>query len=231
MIDSLGFRLMPSLGGAVLITLAVFLFMQSLIERGQQEEVSLPIYNNIEILRPEPERDEPEEQPDAAEEPTEQPVMDSLQVAPPTPQPTQTLEIPALDMALGDLDIQTVGDSWSAPLGAGAVNIAGGGQDAQGFVEVVPFNTRRANVPEVAWQNKISGWVLVAFTVTSRGRTKDVRVLDARPRGVFEEKVIAAVQDWQYTIKFSGKTAANVVLTQKVNVLWKDYPHNLPNVD
>ena len=224
-------RLLPSLAGALLITLCVFLFMQSLIERGQREDVTFAVYENVQILRQPPKEQEPEESEDAPEQPTEEPAMDSLQVAPPTPQVAQTLEIPALDLAMGDLNIQAVGDSWSAPLGVGAVNLPGGGKDARGFVEVVPFNTRRPNVPEVAWQNKINGWVLVAFTVTPQGMTRDVRVLDARPRGVFEEKVVAAVQDWQYSLSFSGKPGGNVVLTQRVEVKWRNYPQNAPNVD
>ena len=101
----------------------------------------------------------------------------------------------------------------------------------RGFVEVVPFNTRRPNVPDAAWQNKVDGWVLVAFSVTPEGRTKDIRVLDAKPRGVFEEKVIAAVEDWTYRVSFYGQVSGQLVLTQKVEVQWKDYPQNMPNVD
>jgi periplasmic protein TonB len=157
--------------------------------------------------------------------------MDTLQVAAPTPEPSQTLEMPALDLAMGDLQVQAVGDSWKAPLGAEGIGIGGGGQDARGFIEVVPFNTRKPNVPDVAWQNRISGWVLVAFNVTPQGRTKNIRVLDARPRGVFEEKVISAVEDWQYTLSFKGKVSGDVVLTQRVEVKWQDYANNLPNVD
>lgn len=225
------FRFFPALAGALLITLAVFLFMQSLIASGQREDVKLAVYEHVEILRQKPDEQEPEDSEDAPEEPSQEPIMDSLEVSPPTPEPAKTLEIPALDLAMGDLQIQAVGDSWSAPLGAGAVNMGGGGKDARGFVEVVPFNTRKPNVPEVAWQNKISGWVLVAFSVSPRGKTRDVRVLDARPRGVFEEKVISAVEDWQYQVNFSGKNTGNIVLTQRVEVKWQDYPNNLPNVD
>lgn len=228
-------RFAPALFGAVLITLAVFLFMQSLIERGRQENVTLAVYEHVEILRQKPEDKKEQEKDDAPQENREEPAMDSmmdtLQVAAPTPEPAQTLEMPALDLALGDLQVQAVGDSWKAPLGAGGIDIGGGGQDARGFIEVVPYNTRKPNVPDVAWQNKISGWVLVAFNVTPQGRTKNVRVLDARPRGVFEEKVISAVEDWQYTLSFRGKFSGDVVLTQRVEVKWQDYPDNLPNVD
>ena len=139
--------------------------------------------------------------------------------------------MPALDLAVGDLQVQALGDSWKAPLGAGGIGIGDGGQDARGFIEVIPYNTRKPNVPEAAWKNRISGWVLVAFNVTPQGRTKNIRVLDARPRGVFEEKVISAVEDWEYTLSFKGKFSGDVVLTQRVEVKWQDFPNNLPNVD
>jgi TonB family protein len=224
-------RLLPAFIFALGFTLAIFLFMQGLIHRSEEGSITLPVYHRVEILRQQPEPETPKEQTQRDEAPVAEPLMDALELAPPAPQPTNELEMPALDLGLSDIAVRPVGSSFSAPLGAAGVNIPGGGQDAQGFVEVVPYNTRRPNVPEVAWQNKISGWVLVAFTVTPRGETRTVRVLDANPRGVFEEKVVAAVQDWQYSVRFSRQTDANVVLTQRVEVRWQDYPNNLPNVD
>ena len=224
-------RLLPAFAGALVLTLGIFIFMQGLIEDSRDNEVRVPVYERVEILRQEPDPEKPEESVEREKTAPQEPLMDALQLAPPSPQPVPQLEMPALDLGVADIEIQPVGSSFSAPLGAGGVNIPGGGQDAQGFVEVVPYNTRRPNVPEVAWQNKISGWVLVAFTVTPRGDTQDVRVLDANPRGVFEEKVISAVDDWQYSVSFSRKSVANVVLTQRVEVRWQDYPNNLPNVD
>ena len=224
-------RFAPALAGSLVITLAIFLFMESLIERGQREDVSLPVFENIEIIRPEPLEEDPVEAEDQSEKIPDEPILESLELALPAPNITPTLEMPVLDLAVGDIDIPATGDSWSAPLTGGVVSLGNNGQDAAGFVEVVPYNTRRPNVPEIAWKNKISGWVLVAFTVTGQGVTGDVRVLDANPRGVFEEKVIAAVEDWRYTLSFSGKSVGNVVLTQRVDVHWKNYPQNLPNVD
>jgi protein TonB len=224
-------RFFPALFGALAITVALFLFMQGLIEQGKEKSVQLVGHPDVEIFQPKAE--EPESEPDAVEEPVEEPVMDAmdaLTVSPPTPTPTLELELPALDLGIGDINIQAVGDGWSAPLGSAGVNIPGS-SDAQGFVEVVPYNTRLPNVPEVAWKNRINGWVLVAFSVTPEGNTRDVRVLDANPRGVFEEKVIAAVKDWQYRLKFAGKARANVIVTQKVEVRWENYSRNLPNVD
>lgn len=226
-------RFIPPLVGALLITLAVFLFMQSLIERGREEGIQFVVHTGVEIFHPEPEDSEPETKEDEIEEPPEEPVMDALDLtapSPPTPEPAAELELPALDLGVGDINIRAVGENWSAPVGSAGVPVAGGG-DAQGYVEVIPFNTRRPNVPEVAWQNKVNGWVLVAFSITAEGNTRDIRVLDANPRGVFEEKVVAAVDDWQYTLNFSSRARGEVILTQKVEVEWKNYPQNIPNVD
>jgi protein TonB len=227
-------RFLISLLGGLLITAAVFLFMQSLIKSRQQQDVVLPVYSMVEIRPEEPPEEEPEPEEVEPEEPLEEPVMDSLEVAQPTPTPAVDLEIPAFDLAMGDIKIQSAGDRWNGPIGSGTgvVNLAGGGgEDAQGFIEVIPYDTRRPNVPDVAYQNKISGWVLVAFRVTANGSTRDVRVLDANPRGVYEEKVVAAVSDWKYRVNFYGGATGSVVLTQKVDVAWENYPQNMPNVD
>src|SRR5210317_1592093 len=173
-------RFIFSLLGGLLITVAVFLFMQSLIQSRQQQDALLPVYSTVDILQEEPEEEEPEPEEVEPEEPLEEPVMDSLEIAPPTPEPAAELEISALDLAMSDIKIQASGDRWNGQIGGGvgAVSLAGGGgEDAQGFIEVIPFDTRRPNVPDVAYQNKISGWVLVAFRVTGDGGTRDVRVL------------------------------------------------------
>lgn len=232
-------RMFPALFGALLVTIAVFLFMHSLIQRGKEEGAQRVVYKDVLIVHSEPEKPPLEEQ-EAEEEHDAQPATEpgmaplALPAAMSPAAPPAALDMPGLELAEGELALTGAGsgDRWSAPLGGpNAVEIAGGGTDAQGYIEVVPFDTRRPNVPLVAWQNKINGWVLVAFSVTPEGRTRDVRVLDASPRGVFEETVIAAVKDWNYQISFSGKASGDVVLTQRVEVLWANYPQNLPNVD
>lgn len=226
-------RFPVALAGAVCITVAIFLFMQSLIESGQQAELVLPLQQIVAVREPEPEREQPEPEEQPPEEPLEEPIMESLQVAAPTPEPAPDLDIPALDLGIGDIRIQAAGSRWNGPVGRAGIAVpsGGGGEDAQGYIEVIPFDTRRPNVPDVAWENRISGWVLVEFRVTANGSTRDVRVLDANPRGVFEDKVVAAVSDWRYNVNFHDKPLTAVVLTQRVEVSWENYPDNMPNVD
>ena len=224
-------RFISAFAGALLITVAVFLFMQGLIENRRKADVQLLVHQPIAVTRDRPKQQEPEKPPrEDLQEP--QPAMAELQLPVLSPQPKIELEIPALDLAAGNLEIAGSGDRWSAPLGSDIVGILEGrGVGAEGFVEIVPNATRKPNVPELAWKNKINGWVLVAFNVMPDGRTRNIRVLDANPRGVFEEKVVAAVEDWLYSVKFSGKRQGEVVLTQKVEVEWKNYHMNMPNVD
>lgn len=226
-------RFFAALVGAIIITVAIFLFMQTLIESRQRQDVVLPLHTLVEMPREKPEEEEPEPEEKPIEEPLQEPIMESLSVAPSTPEPAPDLEISTPDMLVGDISFQAAGDRWRGPVGLGGVAVAaaGGGEDAQGYIEVIPYDTRKPNVPEVAWQNKISGWVLVAFRVTGDGSTTDVRVMDANPRGVFEEKVVAAVEDWRYRVNFYGKDSGSVVLTQRVEVSWENFPTNMPNVD
>jgi protein TonB len=239
-------RFFPALFGALLITILLFLFMRGLIEYSESEGRQLAVFNDVQILHsaPEPETPPPPEQaptaePEATTEPTLEPLALSAPALAAPAVPAAALQIPALDLGVGDLDIPAAGDRWSGGVGdrwskalTGAEGVqVGGGTDAQGYVEVVPYDTRRPNVPEVAWRNKIDGWVLVAFSVTPDGRTQKVRVLDASPRGVFEDTVIAAVSDWRYRVSFAGKARGDIVMTQKVEVRWSNYPQNLPNVD
>ncbi len=223
-------RFFVAFSGALGITIALFIFMQLLIENRQNANTTLPVFEPIEILPPKQLSQQPET-PLVQQEQAE-PRMDELLIPIPSPQPSINIELPDLGLKMGDLKVQTNGNRWNTPLSAEAVNILEeGGAGAQGYVEVVPIGTRMPNVPELAWKNKIDGWVLVAFNVKADGRTKNIRVLDANPRGVFEEKVIAAVEDWLYSIQYFGELKGDIVLTQKVDVEWKNYPNNVLDMD
>ncbi len=231
--QSIPLRLIPTLAGAVLITLAVFLFMQRLIIQSQRQPVEVVVYDSIQIVEPPEEENEPEPEPqERSEEAPREPSLQALDIPAPSPAlaAAPSLQAPDLAIAINAGEFQGSGESWSAPLSADSFT-PGTGKDAAGYVQVTPFDTRRPNVPELAWQNKINGWVLVAFNLSPEGRTANIRVLDANPRGVFEEKVISAVQDWRYSVSLKGRYKGDIVLTQRVEIFWKNYPYNLRNVD
>lgn len=177
---------------------------------------------------PEPEQEQTQAEAGAAAEPAStsnlMPVMALTPVS-------QSLPSPPL---AAQPDWQALTPDVPAPSSSGPVPVSAAGFDAgkkgKGYIEVVPLATRRPNIPERAWHHKIDGWVLVAFTLKADGRTANVRVLDAQPGGVFEQSVISAVEDWLYDMG-NLKQQGDIVLTQKIELFWRDYPDNSPYLD
>ncbi|WP_111977496.1 energy transducer TonB [Algibacillus agarilyticus] len=55
--------------------------------------------------------------------------------------------------------------------------------------------------PEFALRNGIRGWVKLGFDITSEGYVENVKVLDAKPQGVFERSARRALKKWRYRPK------------------------------
>jgi len=80
-------------------------------------------------------------------------------------------------------------------LGAMQINVGGMDQDVMPLVRINP------DYPPRAQSRGVQGWVLLQFTITPQGTTKDVKVVDAEPKGMFDEAAIAAVSKWKYNPK------------------------------
>jgi TonB family protein len=52
--------------------------------------------------------------------------------------------------------------------------------------------------PASALHDRVEGWIELAFTVTETGAVRDVEVLDAQPRGVFEAAATQAIVQWRF---------------------------------
>ena len=64
--------------------------------------------------------------------------------------------------------------------------------------------------PESALSQKIAGSVLVQFTVDVNGETRDIRVLEANPPGVFDRAATNAIRRWRYAPMTVNGTAVQV---------------------
>jgi len=72
-------RFFPALLGAILITVAIFMFMQSLIKSRQEQDVVLPLHTLVEVPREEPEQEQPEPEEEPPEEgPEEEMSLDEI---------------------------------------------------------------------------------------------------------------------------------------------------------
>lgn len=235
---------------SILATLAIFLFMHRLIGGGPLHIDTDNLMVSVNIYQPPPEHTpEPEKEPPPrtiSNQPVAEPTMAPLSVSAPTPTPqlkaggppipsfAPSFDDVALESGSGSIFGSGFGDGngaskWSGPGGNSNLARKIAEEDkkgAEGYREIVPYGTRQPNVPEYAWKNKIDGWVLVTFTVNTSGKVENVQVLDSQPKGVFDEKVIAAVSDWIYDPADMKGRKVKVQLTQRIEMHWKDYPNN-----
>lgn len=75
-------------------------------------------------------------------------------------------------------------------------------QDSEEFAsvgsEVHPVAMPSPQYPRDALRRRIEGEVVVAFAVTPEGHPRDIRILDAAPRGEFEREALEAVREWRF---------------------------------
>ena len=101
-------------------------------------------------------------------------------------------------------DLAALQQLQSAPKNAGALDTA-----------ALAANLKRTRspppeYPESAVSQKIAGSVLVQFTVDVNGETRDIRVLEANPPGVFDRAATNAIRRWRYAPLIVNGTAVQV---------------------
>lgn len=87
------------------------------------------------------------------------------------------------------------------------MNLTAGGSD-RGVAPLVRVNP---DYPRRALERGIEGWVHVRFTVTAAGTVKDLVVVDAEPKGVFDEAASKAVLRWRYNPRVENGVAVERV--------------------
>ena len=87
------------------------------------------------------------------------------------------------------------------------MNLTAGGSD-RGVAPLVRVNP---DYPRRALERGIEGWVHVRFTITAAGTVKDLVVVDAEPKGVFDEAASKAVLRWRYNPRVENGVAVERV--------------------
>jgi len=220
-------KLILSTIAALTVTLALFYFMNSLLKTDGQDNNKVELSAVVELYQPPPATPEPPPEPlqELPEDIIEPEMEEVMPITDASPSPKLEQQMPDFD--IGNLSVQTGGTAggWSLPIDA-ALTEAFNSKDSKGVFEVVPYAARVPNIPEIAWKNKLNGWVLVAFNVGARGHTENIRLLDSNPKGIFEKEAILAVEGWRYDVSKISNYQGDMVLTQKIYLYWKDYPNN-----
>jgi len=112
--------------------------------------------------------------------------------------PPPTPEVPSISANAGDIGKATVSltpriDTKSALVG---MKLSAGSDR-----DVVPLVRINPEYPQRALQRGVEGWVTVQFTITETGAVADAIVVDASPKGLFEDNAIKAILRWRYNPK------------------------------
>ncbi len=111
-------------------------------------------------------------------------------------------------------DIQAVQQS-QATQRAAATTPRSSSQNASGSLatlatQLKPIRHTSPEYPPKALNDKVNGVVMVEFTVDTSGNTRDVRVVEATPPGVFDKAAVAAVKHWRYEPLIVNGTAVEI---------------------
>ena len=171
------FRTAISILLAIVVVLALFLIMRTLIDgnfvnpeiddRMVAELVRLP--DDIELQNSTP-------KPDKAEDPEE---------------PPPDMEMEQLDVNM-DVDIENVAPRANINISIGTGTMAQGDGEYLPIVKVAPIYPRRAQT------RGISGYCIVEYTVTTSGAIRDPRAVDCQPSGVFDKASVKASLKFKY---------------------------------
>ena len=101
-----------------------------------------------------------------------------------------------------DLEVPTFGSAGGAVVtgfgSAGAFTSGAASVAGRGDQDVLPSVRIEPQYPREAASKGIEGYAVLEFTITAAGTTADVKVVDSKPRGVFNRAAIQAVQQWKY---------------------------------
>jgi len=166
----------------VVVVFSLFWIMQFLIQSGVLEldkSKSLKLPDFVRIKQPENinRREPPPEKPPQPDEP------------PPEPPP------PSMD------DVTPEAQSMAVSAGAVNTNInlnASGFGLAPSDGEYLPIVKVQPVYPRRAQSRGLEGYVIVEFTVTKQGTTRDVRVVEAKPSSIFDRSAIQAARKFKY---------------------------------
>lgn len=177
-------RLLGALVLSVLVTLALFWFMQFLISGGDDELQKPEDRQTVEIVRVErdEETQEREREPPRPPQPEERP--------PPPPMQQQQTVRPDL----GGVGVGVPGADTGLTGGVGLGNLQEG--------DPVPVAAIPPQYPRDALMQGLEGWVRVEFTINPDGSVSNARVVDASPRrGIFDREALRAITRWRFKPK------------------------------
>lgn len=169
-----------SILAASAVVFSLFYLMQYLIisaDRSLDEEDAGRLLEFVRV--PEPEVIKPKEPPKKPPPPDD---------VPPEPPPPQLAD---LDPTAESIAVQAVDINTAIDMDTGGFQLANDG-------EYLPIVKVRPIYPNSALSRGIEGYVIVEFTVTRQGTTRDAKIVEAKPANIFNRSAIQAASKFKY---------------------------------
>lgn len=224
----------------MLLTALLFLALGWIVRTPLDEGLGTQrVVDAVSIARDLPPPPEPPNPPDLLDDAPPPPPAAPPALGEPDLPPLDTPSIALTPMDLSNISVPLAFGSREGILGGGAFsgfgsgagvggngngNGAGGsGSGGRGWKgkPLVPLSTARPQMPEWACKQKLSGWVEAQFVVMPNGHVREVRILDADPKGVFEAAAVQSISKWLYAA--TGKAAE---VKQRVPMNHEDCAYN-----
>jgi protein TonB len=195
-----------------LVTIALFWFMQAILQTEGMRRPSSPPYRIVDFIRLKPvEETEPERRRVfSPPEPIRTPLPLLASSMAPSPPPSQTASPVNLDISslplptanLGSIPVPSLAQEFQAATGTGpGSNVGGHGSDFGGMAnnaDVVPLVRVPPRYPMDAAARHIEGWVRVEFTIDEQGGVEDIRVVESSPPRIFDQAATHAIARWEF---------------------------------
>ncbi len=175
-------RLVIALLLAGAVTLGLFFLMQSLIQSGGSALTDAPKGSVLDFVRVKKE--------EAVQKKDRKPKKPPKPKEPPPPLAQPQMDSPSPDPSASGLD-------FGADIAAD-VALDGGLALDSGDGEFLPIVRVAAVYPRRALQRGIEGYVDVEFTVTKLGSVSNPKVINASPKGIFEQAALDATLKYKY---------------------------------
>lgn len=197
--------------GALLINCILFMIMQGFLATGetievasQRSDIPIALANTERVTDPLDTKPEPPQESNAEPQPTpvrpQQTLAMNLDVkgldtyALPATTSTPVLELAPLEpLEMQPLEAQPLETQPAPAAPASPANMDGGyDKDYIALVKVPPRYPRRQ------LRNGVEGYVVISFTITAQGTVADPKVIDAKPKRVFNQAGLEAVSRFKY---------------------------------
>ena len=122
--------------------------------------------------------------------------------------PPPTPETPRLAFAAGGIDNNV---AQLAPVVDARGAMSRMSMSAGSDRDVIPLVRINPDYPPRAQTRGIEGYVIVQFTITATGTVKDAIVVEAQPKGMFDDAALKAIARWRYNPKVDAGVAVERV--------------------